>query len=68
MNVVVFCSANDLEEKYTKPAKEFAGLLAKARYGLVWGGSDTGLMKEMATAAQEAGGKIVGVTMILQKT
>lgn len=59
----VFCSANDLEEKYTKPAQEFATLMAKYGYDLVWGGSDRGLMKTIASTVQEGGGKLVGVTI-----
>ncbi|MBP9131642.1 TIGR00730 family Rossman fold protein [Candidatus Saccharibacteria bacterium] len=63
MNVVVFCSAQDLPDKYTKPAREFAQLLAKEGHTLVWGGSNFGIMKVIADAAQEAGGKIIGVSM-----
>jgi predicted Rossmann-fold nucleotide-binding protein len=44
MNICVFCSAEELEEKYTKPAQEFAALLAKREHALIWGGSDRGLM------------------------
>lgn len=67
MNICVFCSANDLDEKYTKPAKELARLLAEAGHTLVWGGSDNGLMKVMADGVQEGGGKLVGVSMELFK-
>lgn len=63
MNICIFCSANDLEEKYISPAKEFARLIVKHGYHLVWGGSDTGLMREVAHAVQEAGGKLTGVTI-----
>ncbi|HSW88003.1 MAG TPA: TIGR00730 family Rossman fold protein [Candidatus Saccharimonadales bacterium] len=59
----VFCSANDLEEKYTTPAKEFAKLMTEHGYNLVWGGSDRGLMRTIASAVQDGGGKIVGVTI-----
>lgn len=66
--IAVFCSANDLEEKYTEPAKEFARLLVQNKFNLVWGGSDRGLMKVIASTVQESGGKIVGVSMeLLQK-
>ncbi len=63
MNICVFCSANDLEDKYTKPAKEFAQLLAKNRHTLVWGGSDYGMMNLVASCVQENGGKIVGISV-----
>lgn len=63
--IAVFCSANDLDKKYTDSAKEFAKLLAKNSYNLVWGGSDKGLMQIMASGVQAGGGKIVGVSMEL---
>ncbi len=63
LNVCVFCSAADLPEKYVRPAEEFARLLAEHGHTLVWGGSDVGLMKRMATGAQDAGAKIIGVSV-----
>lgn len=47
-HIAVFCSAYDLEEKYTTPAREFAKKLAQNGYHLVWGGSNVGLMKIIA--------------------
>jgi uncharacterized protein (TIGR00730 family) len=67
MNITVFCSARDLSEVYTKPAVEFARLLAGGGHTLVWGGSDGGLMKQIADAAQAAGAKIVGISVELLK-
>jgi uncharacterized protein (TIGR00730 family) len=63
MNVLIFCSSNKLEEKYTKPAKELARLLARAGHNMVYGGSDYGLMKDMADGMQAGGAKIVGITI-----
>jgi len=63
MNVCVFCSSNDLDEKYVKPAKELAKLLAEAGHNMIYGGSDYGLMRVMADGMQEGGAKIVGVTI-----
>src|SRR5437016_4598414 len=63
MNVCIFCSSNDLEEKYTKPAKELAKLLTASGHHMIYGGSDYGLMKVMADAMQQGGSKIVGVTI-----
>ena len=48
MNICVFLSAADLDERYTRPAREFAELIGKGGHTLVWGGSDTGLMKVVA--------------------
>ena len=61
--IAVFCSAVDLDDKYTIPAKDLAKLIAESGYGLVWGGSDTGLMKVIADGVQDGGGKIVGVSI-----
>ncbi|MFJ6575834.1 TIGR00730 family Rossman fold protein [Streptomyces sp. NPDC091368] len=63
MNICVFLSAADLDERYTAPAREFATLLGKAGHTLVWGGSDTGLMKVVADGVQDAGGRLVGVSV-----
>ncbi|MFB7454643.1 TIGR00730 family Rossman fold protein [Streptomyces sp. NPDC056194] len=63
MNICVFLSAADLDERYTVPARDFATLLGKAGHTLVWGGSDTGLMKVVADGVQEAGGRLVGVSV-----
>lgn len=54
MNICVFCSAADLDDRYVTPARQFAELIGKGGHALVWGGSDTGLMKVMADGVQEA--------------
>lgn len=63
MNICVFLSAADLDERYTRPAREFAELLGKGGHTLVWGGSDAGLMKVVADGVEEAGGRLVGVSV-----
>jgi hypothetical protein len=63
MNICVFLSAADLEERYTDPARHFAELLGKRGHTLVWGGSDVGLMKVVADGVQEHGGRLVGVSV-----
>lgn len=63
MNVLVFCSAQHVPEKYDAAARELATLIAKNGHTLVWGGSNVGTMKVVADAAQDAGGKIIGVSM-----
>ncbi|WP_406863284.1 TIGR00730 family Rossman fold protein [Streptomyces sp. HUAS MG47] len=63
MNICVFLSAADLDERYTRPAREFAELLGKGGHTLVWGGSDVGLMKLVADGVQESGGRLVGVSV-----
>ena len=63
MRICVFLSAADLDDRYTRPAREFAELLGKGGHTLVWGGSDVGLMKVVADGVQEAGGRLVGVSV-----
>ncbi|MFB8178877.1 TIGR00730 family Rossman fold protein [Streptomyces sp. NPDC055966] len=63
MNICVFLSAADLDERYTRPAREFAELLGRAGHTLVWGGSNVGLMKVVADGVQEAGGRLLGVSV-----
>ena len=63
MNICVFLSAADLDERYTGPSREFAELLGKAGHTLVWGGSHTGLMKVVADGVRDAGGQLVGVSV-----
>ena len=63
MNIGVFLSAADLSEQYTTPAAEFGRLIGAGGHTLVWGGSEAGLMKVVADAAQRAGGRLVGVSV-----
>jgi uncharacterized protein (TIGR00730 family) len=63
MNICVFLSAADLDERYTAPAREFAELLGKGGHTLVWGGSDVGLMKVVADGVRAGGGRLVGVSV-----
>src|SRR6476659_8571041 len=63
MNICVFLSSAHLDERYTRPAREFAELIGKAGHTLVWGGSDTGLMKVVADAVRENGGRLVGISV-----
>src|SRR3954451_1244400 len=63
MNICVFLSAADLDERYTRPAREFAELVGKGGHTLVWGGSDTGLMKVVADAVRASGGRLVGISV-----
>jgi uncharacterized protein (TIGR00730 family) len=67
MNVCVFCSANDLAAKYMAPARRLATLLAEGGHSLVWGGSDTGVMKVMADGVRAGGGEIHGVSVEILK-
>lgn len=63
MKICVFLSAADLDERYTTPAREFAELVGAGGHTLVWGGSDTGLMKVVADGVRASGGRLVGVSV-----
>ncbi|WP_030900228.1 TIGR00730 family Rossman fold protein [Streptomyces sp. NRRL F-5126] len=63
MNICVFLSAAELDERYTRPAREFAELIGRGGHTLVWGGSDVGLMKVVADGVAETGGRLVGVSV-----
>jgi hypothetical protein len=65
VNICVFLSAADLDERYTRPARQFAQLLGEGGHTLVWGGSDTGLMKVVADGVREGGGRLVGISVEL---
>jgi len=66
-HIAVFCSAQELEDEFIQDAKEFAKLIVEHGYGLIWGGSDRGLMRVVARSVKEAGGRIVGVSLELLK-
>ncbi|WP_029367600.1 LOG family protein [Mycobacterium sp. UM_WWY] len=63
MNICVFLSAADLDERYTGPALAFAELIGARGNTLVWGGSDTGLMKVVADGVRAGGGRLVGISV-----
>jgi uncharacterized protein (TIGR00730 family) len=65
VNICVFLSAAELDQRYTRPARDFAELLGRGGHTLVWGGSDTGLMKVVADGVQETGGRLVGISVYL---
>jgi uncharacterized protein (TIGR00730 family) len=65
MNICVFLAAADLDERYTKPARDFAERLGKGGHTLVWGGSNTGLTKIVADGVRETGGRLVGISVTL---
>lgn len=62
-NICVFLSAADVPKKYLGAAKEFARLLAKNKFNLVYGGTNKGLMQVVADEVKKNGGKIIGITM-----
>ena len=65
--ICVFCSANVVADKYTAAAQELGRLMVEHGYDLVWGGSDKGLMKVIADSVQDAGGRLIGITVEMLK-
>ncbi len=63
MNICVFCSAQNIDSVYSLPALETVGAFSRRGHTLVWGGSNVGLMREVATTAQENGAPIIGISV-----
>jgi len=60
--VCVFCGSNaGVQPEYRQATREFGQVLVKRGLGLVYGGSNVGLMGEVSKAVLEAGGEVVGV-------
>lgn len=65
MRVVVYCSsAESLPEHWREGAAAVGRWIGERGATMVYGGVDAGLMTETATAAHEAGAKIVGVVPV----
>jgi cytokinin riboside 5'-monophosphate phosphoribohydrolase len=60
--VCVYCSSSaSVDPAHTEAARRLGRALAERGHVLVWGGATAGTMGELARAAQEAGGRVVGV-------
>ena len=60
--ICVFCGSNPgTLPAYAEAARELGTLLAGRRIGLVYGGGSVGLMGQLAQAALEGGGEVIGV-------
>jgi uncharacterized protein (TIGR00730 family) len=60
--ITVFCgSSKGNETVYAEAAQLLGETLAKAGYGLVYGGGKVGLMGIVATAVMQHGGKVIGI-------
>jgi uncharacterized protein (TIGR00730 family) len=61
-SVCVFCgSSNDADPAFLRAAADLGRALAEADLRLVYGGGGVGLMGACARAAQEAGGRVLGI-------
>lgn len=61
--LTIFCSAKTVPETFLVPAIQVAEVFASAGWELVWGGSNTGLMKEVADVFDRAGASLTGITI-----
>jgi len=61
-NISVFCSSsNEVDGEYRNIAREVGMLIGTRNHRLIYGGSQLGLMGEVAGAVKENGGRITGV-------
>ena len=70
MKICVFCSANaQLDPEFFTMTEELGLWAAKNGHSIVYGGANLGLMKCVAKATKEAGGRTIGIVpIILEKT
>ncbi|HEX6447817.1 MAG TPA: TIGR00730 family Rossman fold protein [Streptosporangiales bacterium] len=62
MRVCVFCgSSSGARPEYAENARNLGRVLAERGIGLVYGGAQVGTMGELANAALNAGGEVVGI-------
>lgn len=62
MNICVFCSSsNSVGENFFKEARNLGKAIGESKNNLVYGGTNVGLMNEVAVAVNAAGGKVIGV-------
>lgn len=62
IKVCVFCASSEkIDPLYRKAAAELADALAELEWGLVYGGSDCGLMKVLADGVMKNGGEVLGI-------
>lgn len=62
MNIAVFCaSANSIDPVYRECARELGKILGEGGHCLVYGGTNQGLMREVAEATIAHGGEVVGI-------
>ena len=68
--VCVFCGSSlGRNPVYAEAAKQLGNALANRNLGLVYGGANIGMMGELANAAIDAGGEVIGVvpTIFVEK-
>lgn len=62
MKIAVFCaSANGIDPKYFEAARSLGRWIGKSKGKLVYGGTNVGLMREVATSTFSNGGEVMGI-------
>ena len=61
MNITVYLGANTGNPALKKAARELGAYIGTSGHPLVYGGSKTGLMGELAASALAVGGRVIGV-------
>ncbi len=62
MRIAVFCaSARHVDDVYVTAAARLGKLIGESGWELIYGGTNVGLMKVVAEATMEAGGKVTGI-------
>lgn len=62
LRIAIYCgSSSGKSPVYEEAAVELGKALAKKKYGVVYGGSNQGLMGKVADAALSEGGEVIGV-------
>lgn len=60
--ICVFCgSSPGAKPEYVQAARQLGAILAQRKIGLVFGGGRVGMMGQLAKAALENGGEVIGV-------
>ena len=61
-SLTIYCShSNNLDQEYYDLAKEIGLFLGKNKISLVYGGGNTGLMREVSNAAMRKGSTVIGI-------
>ena len=62
MQIAVFCaSSNRIDHKFFEAARNLGALIGRSGNKLVYGGTNVGLMNEVAVATFENGGEVIGI-------
>ena len=62
MNICVFCSSSNLVDNvYSQEARNLGKAIGTKGNNLVYGGTNVGLMNEVAVSVKSSGGKVIGV-------